>query len=548
MVEEDVRWLEYPWEAVPGVPEALGAAECRPDGRKWSAGGILSVPEGARVSVLGGNGREYRLPEGGWVLAVPERRNAVQVCVTGAGERTFAFEPPYPVAGLDASRNFRTTALYQTVLSWASFFDECLVDEHGGERAGAGPAWADIDGRLRSALDNPDEPQMSLIVRIADALTKTVEDFERGIRRVLTRDRRMMPADRAEEFDAASIDWYIRQPGYSAAEKAAYNQQRLKAVARKEFVDTLENRVLKDFLRRCTIEADGYRLLCTESQRASRRARSVQKFGLLCRRLLASPAFEPIAAIHGIVQPNYVLQGDFRYRKVWRFYQQLLRQQRAADLLWAWQVRLWSDVVAVTLNVALWRLSGRREGPVELRTVAQSGPELSFEQHEGRRFSDTSDAGPWIVRRRGAPLARAQVLEVVSSAKLADYLSCSGAWTSSGLSCIREATLLLLTPLAPQDAGKTVLIVWPLHSEADGRLDAGSIERTLRPALEIIERRSEGTVRARALVVASDAAAGRLPDALEAVTVFRFGSRPAQWARNLEGLETWLELFLKEVP
>lgn len=555
---QNVRWLNYPWLAMPGVLSKLRVDASTPDGRMWSSGGILSVPEGATVHVLGQNGRACHLPEGDWRIALPEKKDPIRIRVTfGAQTEEFALEPPGSMAWLTERQNCRSLPLYQTVLSWASFFDECLVDEKGEEkhddgREGMALSWADIDEKLRNALAHPDEPQMSLIVRIAESLSKTIEDFDRGIRRVLARDRRMMPADKAEEFDAASIDWYIRQPGLTAAEKAAYNQQRLKAVARKEFVDTLENRVLKDFLRRCTQEAEGYRLLCTESQKRSRRARTVQKFGLLCRMLLSSPVFESIATIQGIVQPNYVLQGDPRYRKVWRFYKLLLRKQRAADFLWAWQARLWGDIVAVTLNVALWRMAQKTDADLTLSPIAESGPDLSFEQHEGRRFSDTSDAGPWLLRQRDASLSSGQVVEVVSSAKMAAFLANNPAWGGYGqneklaLQMIREALVVFLTPLDSMRP-RRALIVWPLHSEADNRIDHTNIRETLAVAQELIEARAfPGTLSVQGLVVASDHSSGFIPQEIEPVTVVSFGSHPAQWAKNLDGLDAWLTRFFEE--
>lgn len=542
---QSVRWMSYPWQRMLGGADALP----NPNGQIWSAGGILLVPDSSVVEVLGNNGWT-RLPGGDCQIPLPEKKECIRISVTCGTEKSeFKLEPPDSMASLLDHQSCRTLSLYQIVLSWASFFDECLVDDRGDERQVETLSWGDIDEKLKNAMDNPDEPQMSLIVRIAESLSKTIEDFDRGIRRVLTRDRRMMPADKAEEFDAVSIDWYIRQPGFSAAEKAAYNQQRLKAVARKEFVDTLENRVLKDFLQRCTVEADGYRLLCTEKQKQSRRARMVQKFGLLCRTLLSSPAFESIASIHSIVQPNYVLQGDSRYRKVWRFYKLLLRKQRVADFFWAWQVRLWGDIVAVALNVLLWRMTGESTANLwSLEPIAQSGPQLSFEQHDGRRLSDDSDAGPWLLRRRGDVLSSGQVVEVVSSARMEEFLGRSGDWVGAqeGVRAIRGATVLFFTPLQ-SNRRHSVLVVWPLHSAADNKIDQDGILKTMNQALRFIARRSTSPLSVYGLVVASGHSSADISEEFDPVMAFGFGSHPAQWAKNLSELETWFSELFEEV-
>ena len=98
--------------------------------------------------------------------------------------------------------------------------------------------------------------------------------------------------------------------------KAAANQQRLLGIARNESFDTLENRVLKDFIFRCGNE--GHRYLNTEvgnsfQLQQSKRARSVKSYCHLCTGLHKVPHLEKVAAPPNPIRANYVLQNDYRY-------------------------------------------------------------------------------------------------------------------------------------------------------------------------------------------------------------------------------------------
>ena len=538
----ELRYHRYPWETLLRNP-----GDCDPNGRTWSSGGVLRLPPGAQVSFALGRGRLHRIAMTDSLVAMPKRREPVRMRVVDAFsdlDRTIELEAPASLAEVSPRRTFRDLPLYETVLAWSSFFDECLVDERGGELAEP-LSWEAVAERLETLLANPDEPQMSLIVRIADALTTTLEAFERGIRRVLTRDRRMMPADKAEEFDAASVDWYVRQPGRTAAEKAAFNQQRLKAVARREFVDTLENRVLKDFLKRSAAEARRWcGALATPGQLASARALRVRRFERLCMRLLALPAFEEILPVTGVVQPNYVLQGDARYRKIWRFYQLLLRRQRAADTLWAWQSRLWSDVAQAAVNVVLARMaekSRRGDSPWRIEPLADSAPSISFEQSDGRRLEGETSSGPFIIRRRGAGMADGCVLELVESERLPECLSASPDRREDRLGDVCGAVAALLTPLsAGARMRRTAILFWPLHSLADGILDQPSVLRTMEAALDGLEGSGFDV---RGVALSSDLL-GMPAVSLERSVVLQLGARPADWAKTFPVLEEQINAML----
>lgn len=531
----DVFYYEYPWLRILG--QGMDASHA-----KWRASGVLEVPRGAAVSVPGRNHRIKSLGHDAYEFALPLNKSDIVFRVSEPppmrAERDYVLEHSFIFNAIPAKKDFRATELYKTVISWSSFFDECLIDEERGKSL----SWSRISDLISDFERNPDEPQMSLIVRIAQEIGPVLNDYYRGVRRVLKRDRRMMPADKAEEFDHGCLEWYIRQPGINAAEKAAFNQQRLKAVARKEFVDTLENRVLKDFLIRCRVETDVYRLACTPSQQKSKRARAVQLFGKLCSSLLSLPLFETISAIKGTVQPNYVLQGDPKYRKIWKHYCLLLRKQRAYDTLWQWQSELWNDIATVTAVVALTRLieeTGKGDSLWSIRPIAEGLPDISFEQHEGERLVKGSVSGPFLIRRRGRQIKDAIVLDVIHGKQLDQFFGAKRLGVFESLRRTCASVVLFLTPL--NGAKPAYVFLWPVHALADGYADVVSMKTSMDGALKHISTGSSSQAFGIALV-SSEAA----DTDIETGSVFplKFSANIAGWSKNIDLLkQVFTELF-----
>lgn len=92
------------------------------------------------------------------------------------------------------------------------------------------------------------EPRMDVIVQIALEYREALERLAQSLRRTLRRERRMTAVGRVQQLDSACLEWFVRQPGRTAVEKAGVAQELL-ALVRTEDYDTLENRVFKDFLR-----------------------------------------------------------------------------------------------------------------------------------------------------------------------------------------------------------------------------------------------------------------------------------------------------------
>lgn len=155
-----------------------------------------------------------------------------------------------------------------------------------------------------------------------------------NLRKVLNRVRQKVPIGRVQQLDAHCLRWLTRQPGYSAVEKGGSRQEIL-GVVRVENYNTLENRVLKDFLRRCLALSTMYlRRYDKEVFRDHVNVKSVRRFRNMCLSGLDMPEFGKITDINEVPQPNYVLQQDRLYSKIWRAYCSIIRQEDVAEKLW----------------------------------------------------------------------------------------------------------------------------------------------------------------------------------------------------------------------
>ena len=474
-----IQYFQYPWDVCGGGETAMSV-----DALRWSSAGVLKVPVGTYLRFPDKTMQSICVRDFHFALSMPFNGDSFKLKVS---DKDFSKEVEYRMTGpavflqsdLTGGKTVRNSVLYKTILSWSSFFDECLTGERSENSCRL--TWNIISSKIEKIQANDNEPQMSLVVRIAQDLSRTINEFAKGLRRVLTRERRMMQADRTEEFDAACI----RQPGFTALEKAAYNQQRLKAVARKEYVDTLENRVLKDFLKRCKTEVDVYLLSCTEKQRHSKRAKAVHLLGRQCQTLLELPVFEVISPVYGLAEPNYALQGDLRYRKIWKYYRQLLKKQKAYDYLWVWQSQVWSDVVAVSVGVAMNRLIQECSGSDFHWTISEIGradPLISMEQREGHRLDTSSIPGPFVIKPNNQDLSQASVLEIVPRNQLDEYLHFSSVIPALMLREAFADLTLIFTPLNPTRK-PAVIFCWSCHCIADGGTDQQEMQKHMERAI-----------------------------------------------------------------
>lgn len=394
----------------------------------------------------------------------------------------------------------RLDALVQAVLSrMLALADDEEAEPRGDPRTvpGVRLGWA----RLAELWLEPEEadrrlPPMDLIVRHAEDLRHLLVDLAEHPRRVLTRVRQMQAVSRIQQQDAACLGWYIRQPGRTAVEKAG-GRQRLLGVARKESVDTVENRVLKDLMLR-SAEAAALYARANAGCRDTLRWQTVRRYGGVCLRLGRELAQRGIADPVPPAKPNYVLLHDSRYRRVWTAYQDLLRRRDVQDEAWRWQRRLWADAARMMVQVALLRAPGFE--PVALAPLV-----LRREQDCGRWTENDPQWGLFLLRRehRGILVAPLDPANERPHRGLADWHRALG-------------PNLLLHAEDCRDGRQGTLFVWALHgTSADVLpLDAAvrSADAALTEAVRFRKRVQGDEPRVAGLILRSSPDPERLPE------------------------------------
>jgi len=355
------------------------------------------------------------------------------------------------------------TRLARTILAWSQFFDDLIEASHERWKRKNRFPWPEIFDYIGKLKLEVSEPRMALIVLIATRIHHTLRMTLTGLRKVLVRERLMLPAGKVSETDQACLLWYIRQPGETMAQKATANRQALLGITRKESYDTLENRVLKDFLRRSIIESKRY--LDTEvgnnpTLLESKRAKQVRSYRNLCASLKRVPYLEGVQKPPPALLPNYVLQNDHRYRQVWQFYVRLLRREDEEDCMWDWQSRTWADVARFLVNAALYDLTRSTlkgtAGSLILEELFTSAVHLLREQHLGSRLMPGSEPGPFVVRHRRNGSSAVAVLEVVHPDLASEHPA------TQHLGRMGGHLYIVLTPLSQKR--KKVIVVWAIHT------------------------------------------------------------------------------------
>ncbi|GFM33732.1 DUF2357 domain-containing protein [Desulfovibrio subterraneus] len=438
--------------------------------------------------------------------------------------------------------------LYNAVLAWSNYFDECIRESSGSKRQGKLP-WSNILVYLKTIALQDEEPRMALIVHIAERMRRQLPQIVHAARRILVRERTMIPAPRVAETDAACLRWYIRQPGTTSTQKAAANRHRLLAVTRKESLDTLENMVLKDFLKRCTLESARYlNFDCTADQRTqSERGRNVNSFGHICADLGRLPQMEYISSPPASIRPNYVLQNDYRYKNIWELYRKLLHREDEKDRLWDWQAHTWADIARMLVSAALISLEKESggAGAFQLTEILESVLVILQEQRLGARLDHGSEPGPFLVKSDENGQGQGVVLEIVHPTLAHEHES------TKDLGRMGGHLYLVFTPL--DGSSQTVLVLWAVHTAGCDPLKRPRWDAVSESAAKALERhkiligeRASKVPNLRAFVLASDLEA-RAPELHSSpqgtVHLIQVPTNQMAWNKVVE----YLALVLEEV-
>ncbi len=323
------------------------------------------IGSGKEVQNLGDGRRVYAMP-------VPLRASAGMTVGVGASSVRLVFDeiPDRPPEGLEPTtdRQREAIALLDRVKAvWARLREV--------ESAIADPAtiWERLTA-LWLADDQAANPEMDIIVSQARQLLATLELLDRAPRRILRRTLRMIPLSRVQEIDRRAMSWLVRQPGETMAERAG-SRQKISAIAREENFDTLENRVLRSYAQLAATIAREY-VAKHPAVTNSRRVLLVGKFGKRCRQLEADLAERGVGEAKADATPNFVLQNNANYRKIWDAWMTLRGRERVLDELWRWQARSWEEFCALALVVALQSIPGARliaTSPLVFRDEQEQG-------------------------------------------------------------------------------------------------------------------------------------------------------------------------------
>lgn len=453
----------------------------------------------------------------------------------------------------------RESPLASIVLRWAQFFDGII--EEGPVKNGRPNLvpWENVLDYIYALAEEKHQPRRALIVKIAEEMHRRIPVAVNGARKILLRERRLLPINRLEETDSACLRWYIRQPGFSPAEKAG-NRQELMGVARRETHNIHENRVLKDFLGRSSREAKRYinaEVGDDPALRSSSRARTVLSYGALCSFLRRNPIFEMVSRPSPGTPPNYVLLNDARYREVWRWYRKLLRHEEDEDRFWDWQARTWADIVRLLVNASLiYHLKTAAPESVQdgivFEPILKASLHVRREQLLGMRIRSGSEPGPLLVRRvSGGVTEGMSVLEVVHPDEAKDHL------VAAQLGVSGAHLYLSLQPLNPASAPRLMILVWAVHTAGTSRHPpwseiATSAGRAL-TAHEAVLAVSRIRIQPRlaGLVVCSEleakTAVTHETSSSSRLALTRIPAKPEGWLSGIEEMAIALEGLLREL-
>ena len=511
------------------------------------------IPHGPSFTTIHGTYQLYETPHG--VLAKSHKSSdqipgTLTVYAKGKHEdvRLFPVGARKRLSDLDTNGNNQPTDLARKVASWSQFFDDCIEEASHLTKYKNKLPWNDIRKYLRKIAEDVSEPRMALIVHIARKMHRQLSHTVHAARKILLREHRLLPVDRISETDHNCLRWYVRQPGETMAQKAAANRQTLLGVARKESFDTLENRVLKDFIVKCRQETSRYLALEVGDDQNflnSGRARNVKYFQGLCRGLQQAPLFETVPIPPPGIRPNYVLQNDARYREVWHNCLRLLHQEDEVDRSWDWQTRTWADITRMLINASICTLETEGGQIISVEPIFDSILHIFREQHLGSRLVPGTEPGPFKIGKIGRQPKDGWILEIVHSQMAHEH------FLTKNLGRLGGHLYLILQPL---DKTKTitVLTVWAVNTAGAEHLPSWediccSAEKSLHQHLAVLGDQGEGLPHMMGMVFCSDLGCTIVNDfPKDDVTVIQFPTEQRHWDNALSDLSTLVEIMLEQ--
>lgn len=345
---------------------------------------------------------------------------------------------------------------------WLAFFDYLIRTNQVGEfSSNQLVRFSKLNNMIRDYCGGDEQITRSRILEIAENAAQPLCRLENKLRKSLLNTRKMLSVERINELDGKCIDYILRLEGNSLREKAQRNKMRLLGLAKEETYNLLENRVLKDFLERCISKSALYIKEINEynnhdkAKANSSLMRQMKIFKQRCQDLSTKTPLSTVPRQTTLPKPNFVLQKDPDYKKIWRMYLDLIHEKRDLDQTLYCQQNLFQDVCDVMLNAALCYLceqpSFTSAKGFTISTISKSYVDISLEQLNGHRIKLGCEAGPFLVQSRYATI----IAEVITnnSHKL-EYLKRLYRQDTKKDLIAAPAYVLFTTATSPQNAFK----------------------------------------------------------------------------------------------
>lgn len=199
-----------------------------------------------------------------------------------------------------------------------------------------------------------DEPPSKMIVQIADNDFISLQHLLQSPRKVLRRNQELVPLGNIQQIDSYCMRWLARQPGYTAVEKGG-TKQKLMGVVRHESMDTLENRVLKQYMIYSLNEGRRYiaKYGREDRYRNSKKVALVRRFVSLVSKGLSMPEFNEVRMLHSVPVPNYTLQNNRFYHAIWLSYLRLANHITEIETMWRYRHRMFYETAKLIAIAAI---------------------------------------------------------------------------------------------------------------------------------------------------------------------------------------------------
>ena len=296
--------------------------------------------------------------------------------------------------------------------------------------------WDTLREAWQKAEDETD-PRMAEIVKQSREMKPILRQLENRIRKVLRRHRELVPIDKVQEMDRASINWLVRQPGRSNIERAG-TSQRILAIVRHENFNTLENQVLHSYVILAAQTAREW-MLEHKSAEGNPKFRLVSDYMKRCRSYSKYLDELEIGKASPQITPNYVLIHNPLYNTVFESWKRLLQHEKVLDDLWAWQAETWTDFVVLAITLAIDELD-------ESEIVTQSPILWNSEAIRGRWFKQESSFMVFWLKKTN------RIIEILTRPEKSTDLQC----------LLRAHIAIRVSELSTSEKRK--IVVWTPHT------------------------------------------------------------------------------------